>query len=220
MDFIIFALAMALVVTWVFLVFNYSANKCAESCTKLSQQQHPYIASPGPTTPIQELPINPSSPLSQTPGMVTYIRDQQVLSNPLYPPLNRQDTSTMARLMAEPRLQPTSTTGGTPNDQYRIIAYLVNTVDKNDVWKLFARNRDGTNGRRTNTAFYVASANKNIDVKFVLTSDMLDGGTARLRDIYDLPEYLVIRHPLFAQVPYEVATLPSADLSDFASGYF
>lgn len=115
-------------------------------------------------------------------------RDRAAYGDPLYPPLNRQ-----------PRF--------TEEDTYRMVGYLVNAADKEDTWKLFAREK-----RRGVGEFYVSSANQNMDVKIPLTNDVVVPPT-KLRDIYDIPSELKLNHPMFSSnTTYQVLVNPQADL--------
>ena len=116
-------------------------------------------------------------------------RDRAVINDPLYPPLNRA-----------PRMH-------SPEDTFRFLGYLINKMDREDSWKLFGREKQRNQGE-----YYVASTNKNSDLKIMLTADMVVG-PKRLRDIYDIPDELTIKHPLFAPTPYTVVVNPNADLT-------
>ena len=201
-------LILALILSWTYFAYlQTSSQPTNDMCI--------YVASPGPSTPVYTL--SPSKQHnSDVPMQQVVNRDNRVLQDPLYPPVSRQDVAGTVRLMEEPRLQPISKTSLYESDRYRLVGYLINPTDKTDVWKLFARDRDG--GRRADGLFYVTSANKNVDLKIPLTSEMIDGRP--LRDLYDLPESVKIKHPMFAQVPYTIAALPNSDLQDMASGYF
>ena len=141
-------------------------------------------------------------------------RDVRVLNDPLYPPINRQDADSTRRLMSEPRLQPTASSSYN-SDSYRLVGYLVNSQDKSDSWKLFARQSQPP--RRSLADFYAEPASRDTaGLKIPLSTQ--DGVTSpRLRDIYDLPDQVTIKHPMFQPgVHYIIVQLPSSDL---ASGY-
>lgn len=120
---------------------------------------------------------------------IVQLRDRAVLDDPLYPPLNRQSME--------------------PHDNYRFIGYLVNEEAKDDTWKLFARSKN-----RNQAQFYASLANNNIDKKIVITDDMTRKGN-RLRDLYNLPESVVIDHPLFSSQSYTVVENPKTDFNSF-----
>lgn len=106
-------------------------------------------------------------------------RDRAVLSDPLYPPVNRQ---------SDPMV-----------DTYRLVGYLVNVQDPKDSWKLFARSKN-----RHQAVFYASSTNVNIDLKIAISDEIVAHPSQRLRDLYNLPETVTLNHPLFASTPYSV----------------
>lgn len=118
-------------------------------------------------------------------------RDRAVNNDPLYPPLNRM----------------TRSSGYSGEDTFRFIGYMMNKMDKEDTWKLYGREK-----RRGQGEFYVTSTNKNNDIKIMITSEMIVGGN-RLKDIYDIPEEIMVKHPMFAPTPYAIIVNPNADLS-------
>ena len=81
---------------------------------------------------------------------------------------------------------------------YMMIGYLINTSDRSDVWKLMALRID-----RRQAEFYVESSNRKLDVKVPLTYEnakSADGSGIRpFRDIYDIPDLMIINHPMFNQ---------------------
>lgn len=146
---------------------------------------------PCPVPPPPSCPVitQKTQPPQQDPVSV---RDRAALADPLYPPLNRQ-----------PRFA--------EEDTYRMVGYLVNPGDKDDAWKLFAREK-----RRGIGEFYVSSANKNIDVKIPLTNEVVAPPT-KLRDVYDIPSEIRLNHPLFASnVTYQIIVNPQAELGSSA----
>jgi hypothetical protein len=145
--------------------------------------------------------------LSRTDPVIT--RDERVVSDPLYPPLSRQSTDNTRALLSEPHLIPVRPNDS--HDSYRLTGYLVSQEDRNDTWKLFAREKHSNRGDAT---FFVSSANRNVETKIPLTPEIT---APRLRDLYSLPDQIHIQHPLFdTRHPYTVVQLPPADL---ASGY-
>jgi len=139
-------------------------------------------------------------------------RDRAVMQDPLYPPVSRDTVDNTMRLQNERRLQPDSPDSG---DTYQLIGYLINRDDKTAVWKLMARSKN-----RGQADFYVHSSNTNLDVKLPLNQEIAkpaDGSSTRpFRDLYDLPESVLINHPLFGKSVYDVSLLPRANLG---SGY-
>lgn len=147
------------------------------------------------------------------------IRDENVLSNPLYPPLNRtrcSDHLAMANAIQNRRMY--VTTNGM-NDQYRLIGYLTNNstssgVDSgNNLWKLF-----GNESSRHTHRFYMVPVDKNHDIKIAITDDILAPSQKKLRNMYDLPESVTFRTPLLKSTPYQLTEIPRADLT-LDSGY-
>ena len=138
-------------------------------------------------------------------------RDVRVLKDELYPPYNRPSTDVSRRYMNEPNLNPIPTRYGS-SDTYRIVGYLVSEEDKNDVWKLYAREKY----RGSTSEFYASPANKNFDMKVVLNNDSVIGPN-RLKDLYDMPDELMVNHPMFSKSAYRVVSLST---SDFSSSYF
>jgi hypothetical protein len=144
--------------------------------------------------PAPVCPACPQLPASLTKEVIDSVtqRDYSANNDPLYPPLNRMPRSSggpMAR----------------SEDTYRFLGYIINKMDKEDSWKLYGREKNRNQGE-----FYVTSTNKNTDIKIMVTAEMVVGSN-RLRDIYDIPEELMIKHPLFAPTPYHVIVNPSSD---------
>jgi len=115
-------------------------------------------------------------------------RDRAANNDPLYPPLNRPSRRDQ-------------------EDTFRFVGYLVNENDKDDAWKLFGREKN-----RHEAEFYVTSANKNIDMKIFITREMVVS-PEKLRDLYTIPEYITINHPLMQAGTYRVVLNPSTDFS-------
>lgn len=135
-------------------------------------------------------------------------RDRAVMQDPLYPPVSRDNVDNTLRLLSEKRLRPSSYDS---NDTYQLIGYLISKDDKTAVWKLMARSKN-----RGQADFFVQSSNTNLDVKLPLTHEIAkpaDGSSIRpFRDIYDLPEAVLLNHPLFGNSVYDISLLPRAQL--------
>ena len=144
-------------------------------------------------TYIEVKPVYPLS-LNMLPENRSFIqaRDHAVLSNPLYPPLNRQALH--------------------ENDTYRLLGYVVNEESCEDSWHLYGRKKNNNQGE-----FYLKPSNRNTDLKIPLTNDIINTRYSRLRDIYTLPDNLVIEHPLFQGHQYSVIEFPQ---HNFDSIYF
>lgn len=110
-------------------------------------------------------------------------RDRRVLSDPLYPPLNRS-----VDMMQE--------------DSFRLVGYLSN---QNENWKLFGRMKDRHQGE-----YYIIPADNNLDLKIPLTQDVVVG--ERLRDIYNLPQEMKFKSPMLKSSTYIMTEIPKGDL--------
>jgi hypothetical protein len=202
----------------IFMIYSLS-QKCSASsapttCPAIGPHSLPDSYSQQHTKHAAHIVVSAPPSLPQSPDLVRD-RDIRVLSDPLYPPVGRADAEGTRRLMSEPRLYPTATSYPPTNDTYRLVGYLVNAEDKTDSWKLFSR--QSQHSRRSFADFYAEPASKDSQgVKIPLSQP--DGITSpRLRDIYDLPDQVSIKHPMFSHAPYIVVQLPAADL---ASGYY
>lgn len=141
-------------------------------------------------------------------------RDNAVLHNPLYPPLDRQ-----SRPLADEYLKyrqaglfdvPTRQGG----DTYRLMGYLINSVNKTDKWNIYGRQRYSGS---SHGYFYVTQqCNNNTCTKIELTKDILVN--ERLNDFYNLPSTLIFKSPLFSTDPYDVVQLSVAD--NYNNAYF
>ena len=155
--------------------------------------------------------VGPHTPV-QTRMNIVESRDRAVLYDTLYPPVSRDTTDNTTRLLREPRLMPDRDS----TDTFRLIGYLVNSNDNEDVWKLLARQTT-----RSQADFYAESSNRKLDIKVPLTSETAraaDGSNTRpFRDIDNLPDAVTITHPMFKQgAVYNVVQLPRSSLG---SGY-
>lgn len=139
-------------------------------------------------------------------------RDLAVLRNPLHPPENRMSCPQhrrMADLISRGHLyQHTNAMG----DSYRLVAYITNdsTGMPPDVggnrWKLFAMEGMGRPHR-----FFISPIDVNNDIKIPITEDTLSMQSAKLRDVYSIPESLVFNTPLMRTTPYTVTEIPRTD---------
>lgn len=148
-----------------------------------------------PACPIQTCPTCPACPAcpiqQQYPKQQQQNRDVRVLSDPLYPPLNRSNAG--------------------PPDSYRLIGVLSSTDQEKDAgnnqWKLFGRMKDRNQGE-----YYISPANNNIDLKIALTPEMTRG--ERLRDVYSLPTEMSFSSPMLNTTPYILSEMPKSDFSN------
>lgn len=136
-------------------------------------------------------------------------RDNRVINDPLYPPINRMEKPLTNDYI---KMYEQGVFGQTTNynkDTYRLIAYLVNTNDKNDVWQLFGRQRQRGSSRGD---FYVVSFNRSSNdnnIKLQIEDDMMTS-KEKIRDIYALPKYVSFQSPLMASDSFELVELKNA----------
>lgn len=170
-----------------------------------------------PPTIINKIESPRNTELSSTDSVSD--RDYRVLSDPLFPPLNRTETAVHSSLQQNIRdrniLLPTSVRE--THDTYHLVGYLVNkdaTIDTGgNNWKLMARMKD------KNTAdFYMIPANKNYDMKINITDEITEG--ARLRDIYTIPNQINFNSPLLNRSTYDFVEVPKGDLSYTNGGMY
>lgn len=142
---------------------------------------------------------------------IVEIRDRKVVSDQLYPPLNRTDNNTHEELVKNINNRGMYIRTNDINDKYRLVAYVTNSSEERDAgnnnWKLFARQKD-----RNISDFYMKPTDNNNDMKVPITDDIVIGD--RLRDIYNIPKQLTFNSPLFNKNPYNVVEIPKADLSN------
>jgi hypothetical protein len=142
---------------------------------------------------------------------IVEIRDRKVVSDQLYPPLNRTDNNTHEELVKNINNRGMYIRINDINDKYRLVAYVTNSSEERDAgnnnWKLFARQKD-----RNISDFYMKPTDNNNDMKVPITDDIVIGD--RLRDIYNIPKQLTFNSPLFNKNPYNVVEIPKADLSN------
>lgn len=139
-------------------------------------------------------------------------RDRRVLNDPLYPALNRSETDTHNGIVEQISRKNLYNNTQEFTDRYRLVAYVTSQEENKDsggnVWKLFARNKNKSQGE-----FYMIPANTNYDMKIMLTNEMVTGND-KLRDIYTIPKSLTLKSPLLNSTPYEVTELPMTDFTD------
>lgn len=173
-----------------------TASSSKQECPPCKIQSH----TPSQTQTILYTPLDP-----------VVNRDVRVIKDELYPPYNRPSYDVTRRYMNEPILNPVPTRDGS-NDTYRIVGYLVSEEDKNDVWKLFAREKH----RGSSADFYASPANRNYDMKIHLNQENMIGPN-KFKDLYDMPDQLMFNHPMFSRSTYRVVSLSN---SDYSSTYF
>jgi hypothetical protein len=99
-------------------------------------------------------------------------------------------------------------TRGSP-DTFRMIAYLVNTSDKKDMWKLFGRQKYP--GSSIGDYYAIQMDDRKSDLKITIKDEMMPKD--KIRDIYGLPNEVTINSPLFNPNPYKIIELDKADLT-------
>lgn len=137
-------------------------------------------------------------------------RDRRVLEDPLYPPLNRtiHPVAEANQTLVQQRALQQPTRTGTDVDTFRLLGYFVNSENKTDVWKLFGRQLYSRGSQGT---FYVMPTDRNNDVKIPLDSNS-DIVEPRLRDLYNLPNEVRFKHPMFSPTAtYQFVELKSGD---------
>lgn len=153
--------------------------------------------------PIQMLPMeNVSSRIPDT----TDTRDKRVISDQLYPPLNRTDEQNHIAISRS-----LNNRVNQDQDSFRLVGYLTNNDEYSkdaggNNWKLFARMKDRHQGE-----FYIIPTNNNIDLKIPLTNDVVIG--EKLRDVYSIPNELKFNSPMLNQTSYKFTEIPKADFS-------
>lgn len=131
-------------------------------------------------------------------------RDKAVIRDDLYPPIDR-----MPRPLADEylRYKLDGTFGVATRDSsdtYRLVGYLINSIDRNDKWNIFGRQRY----RGSNQGDYYAiqqCVGHGPCTKIVLNDDITTNN--QLRDYYNLPTTLTFTSPVFANTPYDVVQL-------------
>lgn len=116
-------------------------------------------------------------------------RDRNVVNDPLYPPLNRSSLK--------------------PHDNYRLIGYLVGEESVSDSWQLYGRKVNNTRSQ-----FYARPTDRNIDMKIQIEDNMMPPRD-RIRDLDNLPDTVILDHPLFTSGTYKVTENPRTDFDSF-----
>ena len=136
-------------------------------------------------------------------------RDRAVINDELYPPLGRTERPIFDQLINGMSNGYFSyPTRGSP-DTFRMVAYLVNTSDKKDMWKLFGRQKYP--GSSIGDYYAIQMDDRRSDLKITIKDEMMPRD--KIRDIYALPNEVVINSPLFNSSPYKIIELDKADLT-------
>lgn len=177
--------------------------------TKINSKEQNIQQTQSPT----QSPIQLSPPLPPLPPLplrdIVIDRDRAVLSDPLYPPLARTERPIFDSLInMQMSGQFNYPTRGSM-DTYRIIAYLVNSENKNDTWKLFGRQKFP--GSSIGDFYAIPIDDRKSDMKITIKDDMMLKD--KIRDIYSLPSEVTIKSPLFNSGSYKIIELDKADLT-------
>jgi hypothetical protein len=165
-----------------------------------------------PLAPIIPQPLAPIIPnivpiVSQYDPVIE--RDRAVVQDELYPPLGRTERPIFDQLVARMNSGVFNyPTRGSP-DTFRLLGYLVNETGKKDTWKLFGRQKYP--GSSMGEYYAVCIDDRKSDMKITLKDDMMPKD--KIRDIYALPDEVVIKSPLFNSTPYKIIQLDNADLT-------
>lgn len=145
----------------------------------------------------------------------TYNRDMRVVKDPLYPPLNRDESRNFNNMTREVEKRNMYVPTSGSSDSYRLVGYLTNHDAERDAggnnWKLFARMKN-----RHEAEFYIIPANNNYDIKIPLSNDMIVGD--KLRDLYTIPGEMRYNSPMLNKTPYTFTELKSTDFN--GGGYY
>lgn len=141
-------------------------------------------------------------------------RDRRVMTDDLYPALNRSETATHNGIVSQIAAKKLYTNTQEFTDGYRMVGYVTNPDEKKDsggnTWKLVARQKN-----RNQADFFMIPTNNNYSMKIMLNNDIVTGND-KLQDIYTIPKQLQFKSPLLNETPYEVIELP---MTDFTNGY-
>jgi hypothetical protein len=134
-------------------------------------------------------------------------RDIAVVSNALYPPLNR-DSKPLANdylKYKQDGLFDYSTRDN--SDTYRLMGYLINSANKDETWNIFGRQK--YSGSSHGEFYATRQCNQNTCTKIPLTRDILTGN--KIDDYYNLPNVLTFSSPLFTTDNYDVVQLKTSN---------
>jgi hypothetical protein len=135
------------------------------------------------------------------------MRDQAVISSPLYPPIGRTERPIFDNIQNHFNY-PTRDS----QDTYRLIGYLVNKTTEDlgsNVWRLFGRQK--FRGSSQGEFYAIPSHGDRQDIKVQLEDSMFVG--EKIRDIYALPNKVRINSPFFSSDEYDVVQLPKPDFT-------
>lgn len=164
-------------------------------------------------TILEESPIQ-LQPQQPTMRDDVYVRDQRVLHDQLYPPLNRIDAQTHQAMNFQVANRNMYVPLNDIGDSYRLVGYLTSDEEQQDKggnsWKLFARQKD-----RHTSDFYIIPANRNYDIKIPIKDNTVVG--TRLRDVYTIPNAITFNSPFLHKTPY---TFIENSKTDYSSSFY
>lgn len=190
----------------IYLIYLFTSQKCPSGFVCMTENSYKEKQKEVKSQlPIQQ-PIHQQNTVD--------IRDHKVISDPLYPPLNRTDRTTFEGVVRETEARNINIPSRDSSDSYRLVGYLVNKDSDKDAggnsWKLMARQKD-----RNESEFYIIPTNKDYDVKIPLTSDVFVG--QRVKDVYTIPQEMALKSPMLNNSSYQFIELPK---TDFSSRYY
>jgi len=131
-------------------------------------------------------------------------RDEAVLRDNLYPPLDRMNRPLADEYLKYKLKGDFGWSTRDNSDTYRLIGYLINSTDRADKWNLFGRQKN----RGSNQGEYYAIQQCNSHgpcTKIVLNDDIITNN--KFRDYYNLPTTVTFNSPVFATSLYDVIQL-------------
>lgn len=140
-------------------------------------------------------------------GITVAERDIAVVKDPLYPPINRHSQPLANEYIKYRNAGIFDVPSRTNNDTYRLMGYLINSVNKEDKWNIYGRQRHP--GSSHGNFYATQQCNNNSCTKIELSKDILVN--EQLNDFYNLPSTLMFKSPLFAVTSYDVVQLSMPD---------
>ena len=137
-------------------------------------------------------------------------RDLKVVTDPLYPPLNREDAGNFNAVRKEVEQHNMYVSLNDINDSYRLLGYLTYSepepIDKGgNSWQLFGRMKN-----RNNADFYIISTNNNYNMKIPLTPEIMNN---KRFDLYNIPTEMQFNYPMLNRGIYNFLEIPKTDYS-------
>ena len=137
-------------------------------------------------------------------------RDRRVISDPLYPIINRTDRPTFDYLIRNPSIRGIMTRYDDNLDTHRPIAIAkLNTggvISKSDLYYLFGKRKSKNSSKGD---YYLWAPNINNQIKIPLVDDR---NNPLIKDFDNIPSLLKIKDGIFAGATVEIQELNNADL--------